>query len=90
MSQQSNCKQQPLTPRKNRMTMKSKMRLLLAGALVCAAGVANAQTSNSIVTFSVDMGTNILLGTFVSAMMFRYVWPERPAEPTSGNPAHTH
>jgi hypothetical protein len=46
------------------MIIKSKMRALLAGALVCAAGVANAQNTNSYITFSVDMGTNILLGTF--------------------------
>lgn len=38
---------------------------LLAGVVLCAAGVANAQISNSIVTFSVDMGTNILTGTFI-------------------------
>ena len=44
---------------------KFKNRALLAGLMLCAAGVVNAQTSNSIVTFSVDMATNILDGTFV-------------------------
>ena len=44
--------------------MKSKMRAMLAGAMVCGAVVANAQNTNSYITFSVDMGTNILLGTF--------------------------
>lgn len=40
------------------------MRALLAGAMFCAAGIVTAQASSSIVTFSVDMATNVLLGTF--------------------------
>ena len=39
------------------------MRALLAGALVCAAGIVTTQ-ANTFVTFSVDMATNVLLGTF--------------------------
>ena len=54
-----------LIPKNNPMITKSKIRALLAGVLLCTAGVASAQTSNSIVTFSVDMGTNIVNGTFV-------------------------
>ena len=40
------------------------MRALLAGAMICAAGIVTAQASSSIVTFSVDMATNVLLGSF--------------------------
>lgn len=43
--------------------MKSKMRALLAGALVCAAGTITAQ-ADTLITFSVDMTTNNVLGTF--------------------------
>jgi hypothetical protein len=47
------------------MIFKSKMRALLAGALLCAAGSLTAQAQSTFVTFSVDMGTNILNGSFV-------------------------
>ncbi len=43
---------------------KSNYRALLAGFLLCAAGIVTAQAQNTIVTFSVDMATNIALGTF--------------------------
>ena len=46
------------------MTTKSKNLALLAGFLLCAAGIVTAQAQSSIVTFSVDMATNIALGTF--------------------------
>lgn len=45
------------------MNIKSKSRALIAGLLACAAGVVTAHAS-TLVTFSVDMGTNILNGTF--------------------------
>jgi hypothetical protein len=41
-------------------------RILLAGALLCTVGLVTAQgASSTIVTFSVDMATNIAAGTFV-------------------------
>ena len=46
------------------MIVNSRCRALVAGVLLCAAGIVHAQTANSIVTFSVDMGTNILDGSF--------------------------
>jgi len=46
------------------MKIKSKMFGLMAGALFCAAGILTAQAQNSYITFSVDMGTNILNGNF--------------------------
>jgi hypothetical protein len=46
------------------MIMNSKMRGFLAAALVCTSGVVTAQ-ANTLITFSVDMSTNVLLGTFV-------------------------
>ncbi len=45
------------------MKINSKMTALLAGALFCAAGVLTAQ-ADTVVTFSVDMSTNVALGTF--------------------------
>ena len=36
-----------------------------AGLLLCAAGLVNAQTSNSVVTFSVDLSAQVTAGTFV-------------------------
>jgi hypothetical protein len=51
------------------MIIKSKMRALLAGAMFCAAGIVTAQAlPSTFVTFSVDMSTNILLGTFVQGV----------------------
>ncbi len=45
--------------------MKSKQRSLFAGLLLAAAGTLNSHAANStIVTFSVDMSTNIANGTF--------------------------
>ena len=46
------------------MIIKSKMPALLTGVMLCAAGVVTTAQANTIETFSVDMGTNILLGTF--------------------------
>lgn len=46
------------------MIIKSRNYALLAGALLCVAGIVTAQAQSSIVTFSVDMATNIALGTF--------------------------
>ena len=46
------------------MIIKSKTRALLAGVMLCAAGIVTAQAQSTYITFSVDMGTNILLGTF--------------------------
>jgi hypothetical protein len=46
------------------MIIQSKMHALLAGAMVCAAGVLTVQAQSTFVTISVDMGTNILNGTF--------------------------
>ncbi len=46
------------------MIIKSRKYALLAGALLCVAGIVTAQAQSSIVTFSVDMSTNIALGTF--------------------------
>ncbi len=50
--------------------MKSKQRSLLAGVLLGAAGIINAHAisappSGTLITFSVDVGTNIANGTFV-------------------------
>ena len=46
------------------MIIKSRNYALLAGALLCTVGLVTARASSSIVTFSVDMSTNIALGTF--------------------------
>jgi len=46
------------------MILKFKKYGLLVGLLFGAVGIVTAQTSNSVVTFSVDMSTNIALGTF--------------------------
>jgi hypothetical protein len=45
------------------MRVKLKIRAMLTGALICAAGIVTTQ-ADTLVTFSVDMATNILLGTF--------------------------
>lgn len=45
--------------------IRSKKRGLLAGVALCAAGMMAAQASSSLITFSVDMSTNVVLGTFV-------------------------
>jgi hypothetical protein len=45
--------------------VKSRNRVLLAGAAICVASMMVAQASSTFVTFSVDMSTNVLLGTFV-------------------------
>lgn len=47
------------------MTLNSKFAPVLAGILVGMAGALSAQAQTATVTFSVDMGTNIALGTFV-------------------------
>ena len=38
---------------------------LLVGLMLCAVGIMTVKASSTIVTFSVDMSTNVLLGTFV-------------------------
>ena len=48
------------------MMTKSKTRALVAGFLLCAAGITTAQAASSIVTFSVDMASNIANGTFTN------------------------
>jgi len=50
------------------MITKSKNRALLAGFLLCAAGITTAEAASSIVTFSVDMATNIANGTFTNGV----------------------
>ena len=40
-------------------------RTIAAGLLLCAAGLVNAQTSNSVVTFSVDLSAQVTAGSFV-------------------------
>lgn len=47
------------------MSKNLKQYATLAGMLLCAAGMANAQTSNSIVVFSVDMSVQVNDSTFV-------------------------
>ncbi len=44
-----------------------KSSVLLAGALWCAASLVTAQAASTLVTFSVDMATNILNGSFIPA-----------------------
>ena len=46
------------------MTFTSKLYSALAGVLLSAAGAYNAQAQSAILTFSVDMATNIAAGTF--------------------------
>jgi hypothetical protein len=48
------------------MTTKSKNLALLAGLLLGAAGIVTAQAQSTIVTFSVDMASNIANGTFTN------------------------
>lgn len=50
------------------MSTKSNYRALVAGFLLCAAGIVTAQAASSIVTFSVDMATNIANGTFTNGV----------------------
>jgi hypothetical protein len=50
------------------MITKSNNRALVAGFLLCAAGITTAQAASSIVTFSVDMATNIANGTFTNGV----------------------
>jgi hypothetical protein len=47
------------------MKFKSMKHALLTGLMCCAAGIMTAQAQSSFVTFSVDMGTNILNNTFI-------------------------
>jgi hypothetical protein len=47
------------------MLVKSKNCALLAGVLLGAAGIVTSQASSTIITFSVDMATNIANSTFV-------------------------
>jgi hypothetical protein len=47
------------------MKFKSIKYALLIGLMLCAVGIMTVKASSSIVTFSVDMSTNVLLGTFV-------------------------
>jgi hypothetical protein len=50
----------------NHKTHTQTLRLSAAAAfLLCAVGLVNAQTSNSVVTFSVDMSVQVTAGTFV-------------------------
>jgi len=49
--------------------IKTRNCLLLAGLLFCAAGLVTASASSSLVTFSVDMSTNVANGTFVPSTM---------------------
>ena len=44
--------------------MKNLRTIVLTGMLCCAAGIITAQTSSTIVTFSVNMATNLANGTF--------------------------
>jgi hypothetical protein len=46
------------------MTFKSKLYSALAGVMLSAAGAGTGQAQSAIVTFSVDMATNIAAGTF--------------------------
>ena len=46
------------------MNIKSKQRSLLTALLIGAAGIISAHAQTSSVTFSVDMGTNIINGSF--------------------------
>ncbi|MGA9876130.1 MAG: hypothetical protein WBQ21_10000, partial [Solirubrobacteraceae bacterium] len=46
------------------MILKFKKSALFAGALFCALGIATSR-ADTLVTFSVDMGTNIANATFV-------------------------
>lgn len=50
------------------MILKFKKYGLLVGLLFGAVGIVTAQTSNSVVTFSVDMSTNIANGTFTNGV----------------------
>src|ERR1700690_392883 len=47
------------------MKFNSMKYKLFAGLLLCAAGILTAQAQSTIVTFSVDMGTNIDNGTLI-------------------------
>src|SRR5580693_3870805 len=47
------------------MKFKSIKYALLIGLMLCAVGIMTVKASSTIVTFSVDMSTNVLLGTFV-------------------------
>ncbi|MGH7991744.1 MAG: hypothetical protein ACREDS_16330, partial [Limisphaerales bacterium] len=47
------------------MKFKSKKYALLTGLALCAAGIVTAEAQSTFVTFSVDMSTNVVLGTFV-------------------------
>src|ERR1700685_3114769 len=47
------------------MKFKSIKHTLLIGLMLCTAGITTVKASSTIVTFSVDMSTNVLLGTFV-------------------------
>ena len=47
------------------MKFKSMKFKLLTGLVLCAAGTLTARASSTLITFSVDMSTNVLLGTFV-------------------------
>ena len=50
----------------NRETHTQTFRLTaVAGLLLCAVGLASAQTSNTVVTFSVDLSAQVTAGTFV-------------------------
>ncbi len=47
------------------MKFKSIKHALLIGLMFCTAGIMTVKASSTIITFSVDMSTNVLLGTFV-------------------------
>jgi hypothetical protein len=47
------------------MKFKSIKHTLLIGLMLCTAGITTVKASSTIVTFSVDMATNIVLGNFI-------------------------